>query len=137
MRLLSALAWKNYRTGYKENIPDGADGNESGGIGRLEILERVHGSLLGIVQLLGAAGATKDVRVTLVEAHTDLTVDTLLTELETVLDELTLRAEVVAVVELDRPVVGDELITESADLAVQDETLKVKMSSTEDSHSRG
>lgn len=134
---MSRLAWKNCGWSRGSNIPDGADGNETGGVGRLEVLEGVHGSLLGIVQLLGAAGATKDVRATLVEAHTDLTVDALLTELQTVLDELTLGAEVVAIVEEDGPVVGDELITERADLAVQDETLEVEMGGAEDGHSRG
>jgi hypothetical protein len=58
----------------------------------------------------------------LVEAETDLSVHAALRELQTVLDELTLGTEVVAVVELDGPVVGDELITEGTDLAVQDET---------------
>jgi hypothetical protein len=104
------------------NIPDRLDGNEASSIGGLEVLQGIHGGLLGIVQLLGAARATENVGVTLVETQTDLAVDTLLTKLQTVLDELPLGAEVVTVVQEDRPVVGDELITEGADLAVQDET---------------
>lgn len=35
-------------------IPDRLDSNKAGGIGGLEVLQGVHGGLLGRVQLLGA-----------------------------------------------------------------------------------
>ena len=57
--------------------PDGLDGNEASGVSGLEVLQGVHRGLLGGVELLGAAGATKDVSVTLVQADADLAVDAL------------------------------------------------------------
>lgn len=44
---------------------------------------------------------------------------------------------VLSVVELDGPVVGDELVTQGADLAVQDQTLEVKVGIAEDGHGGG
>ena len=59
-------------------IPDSLDGNETGGVGGLKVVQGVHGGLLLGVELLGAGGATEDVDVALVAAETDLTVDALL-----------------------------------------------------------
>ena len=53
------------------------DGNKTGGVGGLKVLEGVHGGLLFGVELLSAGGATEDVDVALVAAEADLTVYTL------------------------------------------------------------
>lgn len=50
----------------------------------------------------------------------------------TYLDEFALWGEVHAVVQKLRPVVADKLVTKRANLAVHNETLKIKMSETQD-----
>ena len=114
--------------------PDALDGNEASGIHRAEVVECVHRRLLLAVELLGLTAAAKDVCVTLVQCEADLTVDTALREQQAVLDKLTLRREVHAIVQLVAPVVRDELIAQVADLCVHDQTLKIQMCEAKDGH---
>lgn len=104
---------------------------------RAEALKSVHGGLSLGVEVAGLAGASGDVGVALVDHHVDLAVDALLGEDDGVLKELTLGAEVHAVVQAPGPLGGNELITEAADVAVHGETLEVNVGQTKDSQSRG
>lgn len=112
--------------------PDSLYRNETSGILRNERSNLVHRGLLHIVELRSLRAATEDLERALVDAAADGTVDGLLGSNDGLLEELTLRREVEAVVEDLGVVVGDELVTESADLTVEDETLEINVGAAED-----
>jgi hypothetical protein len=116
---------------------DGLDGDESSGVLGSESSDLVHGGLGHVVELLGLGGTSENLEVTLVDTAADGSVDGLLGGADRVLEELTLGGEVESVVEDLGVVVGDELVTESTDLTVEDESLKVDVSGTEDGKTGG
>jgi hypothetical protein len=116
---------------------DALDSDEAGSVHGAEVVQRIHRSLFLGVQLLRLARATKHVGVALVQLHPHLAVDPALREEQAVLDELALRAEVHAVVELVAPVVADELVAQVAHLGVHDKAFEVEMGEAEDGHGRG
>lgn len=116
---------------------DGLGGDEAGRVGGLEVGERVHAGELLAVELAGLGAAAEDAREALVAAESDLAVDVVLGGEDALLDELALGREVEAVVEKLGPGEGDELVTELANLTVEDETLEVKMGEAEDGHGGG
>ncbi len=61
--------------------------------------------------------------VAFVRHHPDFASDVLLREDDTVLRELTLRAEVHSIIQLARPSPRDELVAKLPDLRVHDQTL--------------
>ena len=60
-----------------------------------------------------------------------------LAEHHRVLDELSFRREIEAVVEEFRPVVSYELVTERTDFAVHDQGFGIQVCESEDGHCRG
>lgn len=121
---------------------NGRDGDETGGLGGREVTNLVHGGLAHVVELLGLGGAAENGDGALVSTAADLAVDGLLGSSDGGLEELALGGEVHAVVQklhtLDLTkkkswsyeaylgvVGGDERITQSTDLTIQNKTLKV------------
>jgi hypothetical protein len=74
---------------------DSLDGDKARGVLRSPVhVEGVHAALVGGVEVGGLAGTSDDVGAALVGNEADLTLDLALGELDGVLNELTLRAEV-------------------------------------------
>ena len=116
---------------------DTLDGNEAGGVLRSPVhVEGVHAALIGGVEVGGLGGTSDDVGVTLVGDQANLTLNLALRELDGVLNELTLRAEVHAVVDGGRPVLS-KTVTDGSNLGVEDKTLKVDVSLSKDGKTGG
>ena len=117
--------------------PDGVHADEASGALGSKVSDLVHGALALVVELLGVGPAADDAEHALVSAAADRTVDALLGGDDAVLEELTLGREVETVVEDLGVVEGGELVTESTDFTVQDETLDVNVSGAKHGKTRG
>ena len=111
--------------------PDGVHADEASGALGSKVSNLVHGALALVVELLGVGPAANDAEHALVGAAADGAVDGLLGGGDAVLEELTLGREVETVVEDLGVVEGGELVTESADFTVENETLDVDVSGAE------
>lgn len=115
--------------------PDGLDLDESRSVFGAEVVQRIHGRLLFGVQVLGAAGTTKDVYISLVAPQANFTVNGLLAENQGVLNERAFGREVSAIVQVGAPVVSDKLIPKRPHLGVENQALEVKVGKTENGDS--
>ena len=116
---------------------DRLDSNEASAVHRREGVEAVHGSILLRVEAAGLARSAENVDMALVHSEADLAIDALLGGNNGLIEPLTLRREVHAVVEALRPLDGHKLVSELADLGVEDKTLKIKVGKTSNGQPRG
>lgn len=110
---------------------DSVDADEAGSVARSKVTNLIHGAFALVVQLLGVGPATNDAEHALVNAAADGAVDLLLGLDDAGLEELALGGEVQTVVEDLGVVEGDELVTESTDLTVHDQSLEIDVGAAE------
>jgi hypothetical protein len=89
------------------------------------------------VEAAGLAESAKDVNIALVRTEADLTVDTLLSRNDCLIEPLTLRGEIHAIVKALGPLDSHKLIPKLADLRVKDKTLEIDVSKAGDGETRG
>lgn len=116
---------------------DRLDSNEASAIHGREGVKAVHGSILLRVEAASLARSSENVDVALVHSEADLAIDALLGRNNGLIEPLALRGEVHAVVKTLRPLDGHKLVSELADLRVEDKTLEIKVGKTSNGQARG
>lgn len=117
--------------------PDSLDTDESSCFTWGKVTNLIHAALTHVVQLLSLRASSKNGEIALVDSASDLAVDSLLRGDDGALQELTLGGEVKTVVQNLGVVESNELITESANFSVKDETLEVDVGVSETGETRG
>jgi hypothetical protein len=107
---------------------DRLDSNEAGAVHRRECVQAVHGGILLGVERAGLARSSKNIDIALVHPEANLSIDAFLSRNDGLIEPLTLRGEVHAVVETLRPLNGHELVSELTDLGIEDKTLEIDVS---------
>lgn len=102
-----------------------------------EALESIHGRLGLGVEVRGLAGSSDNECAAFIGNQIDLALDVPLAKDDGVVEELSLWAEVHAIVETGGPVRGDHLVTDGTDLGVHDKALEISVGGAQDRQAGG